>query len=148
MGCRPYRKTAPHRRRGNTNFIGVRFGSLYRFQEHSGGGVTSRQCITTFSQIIRLKPEFAEAWNKRAMVYYFTCDLQKSLADCYEVMKRNPNHFGTLSGYGQIYAQLGDFNQALRYFEKAYAINPTMQGVAQMIKDIRRLQEREGAKRT
>jgi tetratricopeptide (TPR) repeat protein len=74
--------------------------------------------------------------------------LKKSLADCDEVMKCNPNHFGALSGYGQIYAQLGDFDQALRYFEKAYAINPTMQGVAQTIKDIRRLQDREGAKRT
>jgi tetratricopeptide (TPR) repeat protein len=79
------------------------------------------QCIATFSQIIRLKPEFAKAWNIRATVYYFKGDLKKSLADC---------------------------DEALRYFEKAYAINPTMQGVAQTIKDIRRLQEREGAKRT
>jgi tetratricopeptide (TPR) repeat protein len=108
----------------------------------------SLEAITTFSQIIRLKPDFAEAWNKRATVYYFVGDLQKSLADCDEVMKRNPNHFGALSGYGQIYAQMGDFDQALRYFEKAYAINPTMLGVAQTIKDIRKLQEREGARRT
>jgi tetratricopeptide (TPR) repeat protein len=108
----------------------------------------SLQAITTFSEIIRLKPDFAEAWNKRATVYYFVGDLQKSLADCDEVMKRNPNHFGALSGYGQIYAQMGDFDQALRYFEKAYAINPTMLGVAQTIKDIRKLQEREGARRT
>jgi tetratricopeptide (TPR) repeat protein len=108
----------------------------------------SQQAIATFSQIIRLKPEFAEAWNKRATVYYFTGDLQKSLADCDEVMKRNPNHFGALSGYGQIYIQMGDLDQALRYFEKAYAINPTMLGVAQTIKEIRKLQEREGARRT
>jgi tetratricopeptide (TPR) repeat protein len=106
------------------------------------------QAIATFSQIIRLKPEFAEAWNKRATVYFFTGELQKSLADCDEVMKRNPLHFGALSGYGQIYAQVGDLDQALRYFEKAYAINPTMLGVAQTIKDIRKLQEREGARRT
>jgi tetratricopeptide (TPR) repeat protein len=108
----------------------------------------SLEAITTFSQIIRLKPDFAEAWNKRATVYYFVGDLQKSLSDCDEVMKRNPNHFGALSGYGQIYAQMGDFDQALRYFEKAYLINPTMLGVAQTIKDIRKLQEREGARRT
>jgi tetratricopeptide (TPR) repeat protein len=108
----------------------------------------SLQAITTFSEIIRRKPEFAEAWNKRATIYYFVGDLQKSLADCDEVMKRNPNHFGALSGYGQIYAQMGDFDQALRYFEKAYAINPTMLGVAQTIKDIRKMQEREGARRT
>jgi tetratricopeptide (TPR) repeat protein len=108
----------------------------------------SLQAITTFSKIISIKPEFAEAWNKRATVYYFVGDLQKSIADCDEVMKRNPNHFGALSGYGQIFAQMGDLDQALRYFEKAYAINPTMLSVAQAIKDIRKLQEREGARRT
>jgi tetratricopeptide (TPR) repeat protein len=108
----------------------------------------SLEAIATFSQIIRLKPEFAEAWNKRATIYYFTGDLQKSLADCDEVMKRNPNHFGALSGYGQIYVQMGELDQALRYFEKAYAINPTMLSVARTIQDIRKLQDREGAKRT
>ncbi len=108
----------------------------------------SLQAITTFSKIISIKPQFAEAWNKRATVYYFVGDLQKSIADCDEVIKRNPNHFGALSGYGQIFAQMGDLDQALRYFEKAYAINPTMSGVAQAIKDIRKLQEREGARRT
>jgi tetratricopeptide (TPR) repeat protein len=108
----------------------------------------SLQAISTFSKIISMKPQFAEAWNKRATVYYFVGDLQKSIADCDEVMKRNPNHFGALSGYGQIYVQMGDLDQALRYFEKAYAINPTMLGVAQTIKDIRKLQEREGARRT
>ncbi len=104
--------------------------------------------ITTFSQIISLKPEFAEAWNKRATVYFFIGDLQKSIADCDEVMKRNPNHFGALSGYGQIYAQMGDLDQALRYFEKAYSINPTLAGLAQTISEIRKLQERAGARRT
>jgi tetratricopeptide (TPR) repeat protein len=108
----------------------------------------SLQAITTFSKIIRIKPQFAEAWNKRATVYYFVGDLQKSIADCDEVIKRNPNHFGALSGYGQIYVQMGDLDQALRYFEKAYAINPTMLNVARTIKDIRKLQEREGATRT
>jgi tetratricopeptide (TPR) repeat protein len=108
----------------------------------------SLQAITTFSNIIQRKPEFAEAWNKRATVYYFIGDFQKSLADCDEVLKRNPNHFGALSGYGQIYAQMGDLDQALRYFEKAYAINPSMLNIAQTIKDMRKLQEREGARRT
>jgi tetratricopeptide (TPR) repeat protein len=108
----------------------------------------SLQAITTFSKIISIRPQFAEAWNKRATVYYFVGDLQKSIADCDEVMKRNPNHFGALSGYGQIYAQMGDLDQALRYFEKAYAINPTMLGVRQSIKEIRRLQEHESTKRT
>ncbi len=52
------------------------------------------------------------------------------MADCAEVLKRNPNHFGALSGYGQLYLQLDEPEKALQYFERAYAINPGMNGVA------------------
>jgi tetratricopeptide (TPR) repeat protein len=107
-----------------------------------------QKSISTFTQIIRTRPDFAEAWNKRATLYFFTGELEKSLADCYEVIKRNPNHFGALAGYGQIYLQLGQPDQALRYLEKAYAINPTMQSVAEGIAAIRRAQEQSGARRT
>ena len=48
------------------------------------------QAVETFSEIIRRQPEFAEGWNKRATVYYLLGEYQKSLADCDEVMKRNP----------------------------------------------------------
>lgn len=95
--------------------------------------------IATFSEIIRRKPDFAEGWNKRATVYFFTKRYKESLADCEEVIKRNPHHFGALSGYGQIYAQLDDLDKALEYFEKALAINPNMDGVALNIIAIRKL---------
>jgi tetratricopeptide (TPR) repeat protein len=48
--------------------------------------------VTTFTKVIARKPEFAEGWNKRATVYYLMGEYQKSLADCDEVMKRNPFH--------------------------------------------------------
>jgi tetratricopeptide (TPR) repeat protein len=102
----------------------------------------SLEAISTFSEIIKLKPSFAEAWNKRATVYYFVGEWEKSRADCDEVMKRNPFHFGALSGYGQIYLQLDEPAKALSFFEKAYAINPTMQGVAKNIEGIRRALQR------
>jgi tetratricopeptide (TPR) repeat protein len=87
------------------------------------------ESIATFTRITRLKPEFAEGWNKRATIYFMTGELAKSLADCAEVMKRNPHHFGALAGYGQIYMQLGDYEQSLEHFKRALAINPNMEGV-------------------
>lgn len=95
--------------------------------------------LNTFSEIIRLKPDFAEGWNKRATVLYFSGRLQESLADCDEVLKRNPYHFGALSGYGQIHSKLENFDQALEYFERALAINPNMQGVALNVLALRKL---------
>jgi tetratricopeptide (TPR) repeat protein len=87
------------------------------------------ESIATFTRITQLKPEFAEGWNKRATIYFLTGELQKSLADCAEVMKRNPHHFGALAGYGQIYLQLGEYEKSLEHFKRALAINPNMEGV-------------------
>jgi tetratricopeptide (TPR) repeat protein len=95
--------------------------------------------VAIFTRIIERKPEFAEGWNKRATVYYLMGEYEKSLADCDEVMKRNPDHFGALSGYGQIYLRLQQPERALPYFERALAVNPNMDGVAQLIEELRAL---------
>jgi tetratricopeptide (TPR) repeat protein len=66
-------------------------------------------------------------------------EYDKSLHDCDEVMKRNPSHFGALSGYGQIYLRLGRLEQALAYFERALAVNPNLEGVALMVRELKTL---------
>lgn len=95
--------------------------------------------IDTFSRVIRLRPDFAEGWNKRATVYYLVGEYQKSLADCDEVMKRNRFHFGALSGYGMIYLQLGQPEKSLAYFEQALQINPNLETVEETTQMLRRL---------
>ena len=95
--------------------------------------------ISLLDQIVKKKPEFAEGWNRRATVHYLAGDLQKSIADCDEVLKRNPGHFGALSGLGQIYLQLQDDAKALDAFRRALAVNPNMVGVEMYV---RMLEER------
>lgn len=95
--------------------------------------------VAIFTRIIEKKPEFAEGWNKRATVYFLMGEYEKSLRDCDEVMKRNPDHFGALSGYGQIYLRLDQPERALPYFERALDVNPNMAGVAQMIDELKAL---------
>lgn len=87
------------------------------------------ESIAAFSEAIRRKPEFAEAWNKRATVHYLAGELRRSLADCDEVLRRNPVHFGALSGYGQIYFQLEEYEKAIAWWRRALAVNPNMVGV-------------------
>ena len=97
------------------------------------------ESVETFSEIIRRRPDFAEGWNKRATVYYMMGEYQKSLADCDEVMKRNPYHFGALSGYGMIYMQLDQPATALTYFERALAVNPNLESTRQTIELLKTL---------
>jgi tetratricopeptide (TPR) repeat protein len=100
-----------------------------------------QQSIVTFTRIIELKPDFAEGWNKRATLYFFVGDLRKSLADCDEVMRRNPYHFGALSGYALIYTRLEYYERALEYSRRALAINPNLAGVRQNVELLERLLE-------
>lgn len=93
--------------------------------------------VEDFTRVIELRPDFAEGWNKRATAYYLMGDYEQSLKDCDEVVKRNPHHFGALSGYGLIYVQRGELERALEYFERALEINPNMPGVEQSIELIR-----------
>jgi tetratricopeptide (TPR) repeat protein len=106
----------------------------------------AQAAIDTFTEIIRLKPEFAEGWNKRATVYFFIGEYDRSLRDCDEVIKRNPTHWGALSGYGQIYLQLDKPEQALRYFQRALAANPNLQQIGQMIEQLKQalIEKRKG----
>ena len=100
--------------------------------------------VTTFTGITRRKPAFAEAWNKRATIYYMMGEYELSMKDCDEVLKRNPNHFGALSGAGQIELDQGKLEQAMVYFERALKINPGMRGVAVTLQLLRRqLQEKQ-----
>jgi len=92
------------------------------------------EAVTVLTDVIKRKPEFAEGWNRRATVYYLAGELQKSIADCNEVLKRNPGHFGALSGMGQIYLQLDDEESALKWFRRALEVNPNMLSVEMNVK--------------
>lgn len=98
-----------------------------------------REAAATFSQVIRRKPAFAEGWNKRATALYLAGEFRRSLADCDQVLKRNPRHFGALSGAGLNHLQLEEHRAALAWFRRALEVNPNMQAIEA---EVRRLEER------
>jgi len=95
--------------------------------------------IDTFSQIVQKKPEFAEGWNKRATLYYLVGEYEKSLVDCEEVIRRNPWHFGALSGFGLNYLKLGKPEQALQYFQRALEVSPNLAQIQAAVEELRQL---------
>jgi tetratricopeptide (TPR) repeat protein len=104
-----------------------------------------KAAIATFSQVIKRTPAFAEGWNKRATVYYLAGEYRKSIADCDEVVRRNPHHFGAIAGYGQNYFELKQYDKAIRYWKRALEENPTMvtiemniDGAQEMLEEQRR----------
>ncbi|MBO6562340.1 MAG: tetratricopeptide repeat protein [Nisaea sp.] len=84
------------------------------------------QAIRLFSIVIDVAPEFAEAWNKRATLLYFTGDYAGSVRDIERTLALEPRHFGALSGLGLIYQQLESPDGAIKAFRAALDINPHM----------------------
>ena len=118
---------------------------LARGVEEMNGGRLG-ESIATFSEAIRRRPSFTEAWNKRATAYYLAGEYRKSIADCKQVLKRNPRHFGALSGMGQIYLALEDYEQALVWFRRALEVDPDLARVALNIKAIEELLKQRRAR--
>jgi tetratricopeptide (TPR) repeat protein len=113
--------------------------------EEMQSGELSR-ALGSFTTLIQVAPDFAEAWNKRATLYFMLGENDLSIADCDEVLSREPNHFGALSGYGLLMLRQGNYRRALEYFEQALTANPNMPGVQRNIDMItERLQEQEGS---
>jgi len=82
------------------------------------------EAIATFDEVVKGAPGFPEGYNRRATAYYLAGQYEKSIADCDEAIRRNPMHFGALSGLGYNYFKLGKPERAIRYFEQALDINP------------------------
>ncbi|HEY9632522.1 MAG TPA: tetratricopeptide repeat protein [Coleofasciculaceae cyanobacterium] len=86
------------------------------------GETTQAEALLT--QLIQEHPDFAEAWNRRGVLYYMLGEYKKSKNDCEQVIKLNPVHFGALHGLGLCHAALGNYRAAIQSFQKALEIQP------------------------
>lgn len=82
------------------------------------------QAELLLTKLIADLPDFAEAWNRRAVLYYTIGEYRKSLADCQRAIELNPVHFGALHGLGLCHAALGEYQQAIAAFRRALEIQP------------------------
>jgi tetratricopeptide (TPR) repeat protein len=92
--------------------------------------------IKLLDAVIKLRPDYIEAWNRRATLYYLQNNYGKSLSDIREVLTREPRHFGALAGLGMIMQELGDDKRALDAFRKALAINPHLERIPDLVKSL------------
>jgi tetratricopeptide (TPR) repeat protein len=92
--------------------------------------------IELLDAIIKIKPDYVEAWNRRATLYYMKKDYGRALADIREILKREPRHFGALSGFGLILQDIGDDKQALEVYRRALAVYPRLQRIPDVAKQL------------
>lgn len=91
------------------------------------------KALDLLDQIVILKPDFAEAWNRRATVYYMLDDYSASLSDIRTTLALEPRHFGALAGFGIILQALDRNDQAEEVYRRALEINPRLDNVRQSL---------------
>lgn len=100
------------------------------------------RALANFDQAIAIDPEYAEAWNQRATLYYFIGNLEASIHDAEQTLVFEPRHFGALSGLGLIHARAGELETAITWFERAIEVNPHARNARTNFEGLRqRLQE-------
>jgi tetratricopeptide (TPR) repeat protein len=93
--------------------------------------------IRLLDAVVELRPNYTEAWNRRATLYFLQKDYGHALADLREVLAREPRHFGALSGLGLILQEIGDEKHALDAYRRALAINPHLEHIDDAVKTLR-----------
>jgi len=97
------------------------------------------RAIDVFTEAIKIDPNWAEAWNKRATVFYMVKEFQKSQDDIDKVLELEERHFGALAGQGMVNIKLKNYDKAKRSYQKAQEIYPAMKSSKVMIKQIEEL---------
>ena len=94
--------------------------------------------LKVFNNVIDSDPEWSEAWNKRATVYFLMSQFTESLSDIDKVLSIEPRHFGALSGQARIYINLKKYEKAIKSIEEALKFHPTFKN-QKLIPEIQRL---------
>jgi len=90
--------------------------------------------IRLLDAIIELRPQYVEAWNRRATIFFLKKDYASSLSDLRQVLSREPRHFGALAGLGAILQDIGDEKDALDAYRRALAVHPRLKGLPDKVK--------------
>jgi tetratricopeptide (TPR) repeat protein len=84
-----------------------------------------QQAIASYSQAIKLNPNYALAYNNRGFAYLYTGDYDRAISDLDKSIARNPNYPVAYSNRAIAYGSKGDFDHALSDFTRALKLNPT-----------------------
>jgi tetratricopeptide (TPR) repeat protein len=87
--------------------------------------------LDLLDSILALKPDFTEAYSRRAAVHYQRKDMDAAMRDLRQALSMEPRHFPALAGVGMIHQTGGQPKLALRAFREALRLNPHLKGIKQ-----------------
>ncbi len=104
-------------------------------------GRAPAEAMSILERLIGAYPDFAEAWNKRATLYFMMKRYDQALKDIEKVVDLEPRHFGALAGKGMILERQKKYSAAREAYEEALAVNPTLEQVKSALKELDRMEQ-------
>lgn len=86
--------------------------------------------------VVRLAPDYAEGWNRRATVNYLREDFGRAMVDIERVLAIEPRHWGAMSGLGIILRRIGRDKEALATFQQVLKIHPISENARKAVDDL------------
>jgi tetratricopeptide (TPR) repeat protein len=102
------------------------------------------QAEVMVSRLIDQAPDFAEAYNQRAIIYCLQSRFNESVQDCQSVLKRNPYHFGAISGMAGCQLELKRPRDALQSLRRALELQPYHSSLRETIRALELQVEPDG----
>ena len=92
--------------------------------------------IRLLDAVTEIRPQYVEAWNRRATVFFLKKDYASAMVDLRKVLSLEPRHFGALAGLGMILQDIGDEKHALDVYRRAADVYPRLKGMDDKIKSL------------
>lgn len=75
---------------------------------------------------VELQPDYVEAWNRRAYLFYLDNDYKRALGDLRRVLALDPHHFKALEGLANLLVHLGEKKAALEAYNVLLKVHPNL----------------------
>lgn len=89
--------------------------------------------VELLDRVTQIRPEWAEAWNRRAVAFYRLDDPVRAIQDLEECLVHEPRHFSAWVALGHMQMAQGDKKLALAAYRRALAIYPLMKEARTMV---------------
>jgi len=90
---------------------------------------------TRLTRLLRRAPLFAEAWHKRAALYYLLGRDAECLQDIERTLQLEPRHFAAMLHFGEIELGAGAAAEARYAFAAALTLNPHLARARDVLSD-------------
>lgn len=106
------------------------------------------EALRILDQVLADHPDFAEGWNRRAIVHWQVRRYRRSMQDCQRAVSLNPCHFGAWHGMALCQAHLGNLLGARWSLQAVLRLNPHDENARKFLRAcdelLRRIQPKAG----